>query len=104
MSKRVLDLPPISDAEEARIQAGIAADPDSPEITEEQFAQARPFAEIFPELAANLRRSRGRQKAPTKELVSIRLDRDVLEHYRTSGPGWQTRVNDLLRSAMGPDH
>lgn len=73
---------------------------DNPEWTAEDFKRARPFAEVFPEMAEALRRSRGPQKAPTKELVSIRLDRDVVEHFRASGAGWQTRVNDLLRAAM----
>ena len=35
-----------------------------------------------------------------KELVSLRLDRDVLAKLRESGPGWQTRVNGLLRQAL----
>ena len=48
---------------------------------------------------ANLERARGqrgRQKAPTKEQVTLRLDRDVVESYRAGGPGWQTRINDDL--------
>lgn len=43
-----LNLPPITDEEEARIQAGIALDPDAPEITDEQFARMRPAAEALP--------------------------------------------------------
>lgn len=94
-----LDLPPITDAEEVRIQAGIAADADNPELTDAQFARARPFADAFPELASNLRRSRGPQKTPTKQLVSLRLDQDVIERFKATGPGWQTRMNDVLRKA-----
>jgi len=94
-----LDLPPITDAEEARIQAGIAADADNPEVTDAQARQARPFAEAFPELAAALRRSRGPQKAPTKQLVSLRLDSETVEAFKATGPGWQTRMNDALRAA-----
>ena len=99
MSKLKLDRPSISDVEEAHIQTGIAADPDAPEATDEQLAQARPFAEAFPELAANLRRSRGAQKAPTKELVSIRLDPEVLAAFKATGAGWQTRMNEALIEA-----
>jgi uncharacterized protein (DUF4415 family) len=44
-------------------------------------------------------------KAPTvpnaKELVSLRIDRDVLDHFQESGPGWQERINDALRKAAG---
>ena len=47
--KRKLRVP--SDPEEARIQAGIAADPDNPEWTAEDFRRAKPFAEMFPTLA-----------------------------------------------------
>jgi hypothetical protein len=49
----------ISDAEEAEIQRIIASDPDAPEATEEQMAQARPFREVHPEIVAKLRRCRG---------------------------------------------
>ena len=73
---------------------------DNPEWTEEDFAKARPFSEVFPDLAESLRRSRGPQKAPTKQLVSLRLDRDVVAHFKATGPGWQTRINDVLRDAM----
>ena len=89
------DLPPISDEEEARIQAGIAADPDTPGWTEEEFRAAKPFAEVFPELAAAIRK---RGPARTKEAISIRIDSDVLEKLRASGEGWQSRVNAVLRA------
>ena len=36
-----------------------------------------------------------------KELVSIRLDRAVLEHFQEDGPGWQDRINAALRAAAG---
>ena len=37
----------------------------------------------------------------TKEQVSLRLDRDVLEHFQADGPGWQERINAALRKAAG---
>jgi uncharacterized protein (DUF4415 family) len=46
-----------------------------------------------------LRRARGQrgpQKTPTKQRISLRLDRDIVESYRAAGPGWQTRINDDL--------
>ena len=49
---------PLTHEEEAVIQAGIASDPDNPELTDAQLALARPFAEVFPELAASIRRAR----------------------------------------------
>ena len=43
-----------------------------------------------------IRPGRPRKTAP-KEAVSLRLDPDVLEHFRASGPGWQSRINAALR-------
>lgn len=44
-------------------------------------------------------------KRPTvpgaKEMVSLRIDREVLEHFQSAGPGWQDRINDALRQAAG---
>jgi uncharacterized protein (DUF4415 family) len=36
-----------------------------------------------------------------KVLVSLRIDRDVLEHFQQTGPGWQERINMALRKAAG---
>jgi len=36
-----------------------------------------------------------------KELVSLRIDRDVLDHFQEDGPGWQERINEALRRAAG---
>jgi uncharacterized protein (DUF4415 family) len=36
-----------------------------------------------------------------KELVSLRIDQDVLEYFQESGPGWQERINEALRRAAG---
>lgn len=36
-----------------------------------------------------------------KELVSLRIDQDVLEYFREEGPGWQDRINEALRKAAG---
>jgi uncharacterized protein (DUF4415 family) len=36
-----------------------------------------------------------------KELVSLRIDQDVLEYFQEGGPGWQDRINDALRKAAG---
>lgn len=52
-SKRLL-----TDAEEAEIQAMIAADPDDEELTEEMATQRMTFAEAYPEMAAAIKRKR----------------------------------------------
>ncbi len=36
-----------------------------------------------------------------KELVSLRIDQDVLEYFREGGPGWKERINEVLRKAAG---
>ena len=36
-----------------------------------------------------------------KEMVSLRIDRDVLDHFQEDGPGWQARINQALRKAAG---
>ena len=90
----------LSDIEEARIQRGIAADPDNPEWTKQDFQRAKPFAKAFPSLAKSGRR-RGLQKQPTKVAVSLRLTREVVEHFKAEGPGWQTRMDDALKKAAG---
>ena len=91
--------------EEVAINAGIAADPDTWELTEEEMALSRPAIEVVPHIVEAYRRgklgrrTRGRQKAPLKVPVSLRLDPDVVEHFRATGRGWQTRINDTLRRA-----
>ncbi|MGO4352123.1 BrnA antitoxin family protein [Rhizobium sp. RAF36] len=97
-SKRTV--PALTDEEEARIQRGIAEDPDNPEWTEEDFKNARPFAEVFPELAESIRRARGRPVVETpKRQISLRLDPDVIDAFKATGKGWQGRINDVLRKA-----
>jgi uncharacterized protein (DUF4415 family) len=91
----------VSAAEEARIQAMIASDPDAPEATDEQIAQAKPFAEAFPALAETIRKG-GRPRSDRPKLaVSIRLDQEVVERFKAAGPGWQSRVNEALRHVVG---
>ena len=45
------------------------------------------------------------KKPPTipgaREVVSLRIDTDVLAHFQEQGPGWQDRLNETLRKAVG---
>ena len=66
---------------------------DAPELTKEWFEAADFF-----QGGKLVRRGRPKSKTP-KRATSIRLDPDVLEHYRAAGPGWQSRINETLRKA-----
>jgi uncharacterized protein (DUF4415 family) len=82
-------------------KADLAEVMDNPQWTREEMRNARPFRELFPELAAKIRKARGPQKAPTKQLVSLRVDRDVIAKFKAEGEGWQSRMNAALRKAAG---
>jgi uncharacterized protein (DUF4415 family) len=92
--------PTRSERDRGYTQADIEDVSDTPEFTEQEMAKAKPFAEIFPELAASAKRTRGKQTAPTKQLISLRLDRTVIDAFKASGPGWQRRMNEALKSAV----
>jgi uncharacterized protein (DUF4415 family) len=74
--------------------ASKGVDPDdAPELTKEWFEQADLYH-------GDVLIKRGRPKAETtKTLVSLRLDPDVIKHFRETGPGWQGRINEALRKA-----
>ena len=61
-SKKFSARRPLTDDEEADIQRTITSDPDNPELTVEQIAGLRPFAEVLPALAESARRGPGRPK------------------------------------------
>jgi uncharacterized protein (DUF4415 family)/uncharacterized DUF497 family protein len=74
------------------------------ELLAEDIRAMRPMAEVLPaelvRVIENRKRGeRGPQKAPTKQQVTLRLDRDVIERFRATGRGWQSRVNEALRKA-----
>jgi uncharacterized protein (DUF4415 family) len=78
---RVVLLP--TNAEDAQINEGIAADPDAYEMSPKEFKKLR----------------RGRPLGSGKKVqVTLRLDADLLEKFKSTGSGWQTRVNDALKS------
>jgi uncharacterized protein (DUF4415 family) len=86
-------------------QAGSAEwiDPDdAPKLTAELLARAEVFQgdRFIRQTTAEAPR-RGRPKsAAAKQQISVRLDPDVLAALRAAGPGWQSRINDLLRHAL----
>jgi uncharacterized protein (DUF4415 family) len=74
-------------AEDAAITAAAMADPDAMPFTNSEWEQVKPLVR------------RGRPLGSgTKTQVTLRLDADVVEKFRASGAGWQTRMNDALKS------
>jgi len=90
----------IPDEEEAAINAGIAADPDNPEWTEELFAKATSVEDSsLPESFKRVARGGRPHKAITKQITTMRLTPDVIEFFKAGskdGKGWQTRLNRVL--------
>lgn len=74
-------------------------DEDNPEWTEEDFARAKRGSDIPAYIRAAFPKTRGRPAGSNKQLVSLRIDRDTLERFRATGPGWQSRINEALRKA-----
>lgn len=97
---------PISDAEDAMINRAAATDPDVRPLTDGELSEFRPAAEILPQLlgkrrAESLMSRRGRPALPADERkvsVSMRYDRDLIEAFKATGHGWQTRMNEVLRA------
>jgi uncharacterized protein (DUF4415 family) len=77
-------------------------DEENPEWTEEDFARARPFREVFPEQFASWQKKRlGRPPAENRKVhISFRLAGDVVDAIRKSGRGYNSRVERVLRAAL----
>lgn len=76
-------------------------DDDAPELTPERAAKLRPARDVLPDAVLSaFKRGPGRPKVENpKAQVTLRIDRDILEHFKSGGPGWQTRINDALARA-----
>jgi uncharacterized protein (DUF4415 family) len=72
-------------------------DDENPELDEAWFKRAKPVHEVLQPTLLKKLGIRGPQKAPTKERITIRLSHDVVERFRSTGDGWQTRVDAALQ-------
>ena len=68
--------------EEAQINAGLASDPDTYALSDEEFALLRPVGHPVDDT--------------TKERISIRLSRNISAYFQSTGQDWQTRINEVL--------
>lgn len=93
-SGRTLILP--TQEEELEINAGIAADPDTSEWSEEDFKRAIPFSALPKSMQAILT-GNGELTAPKQVSTTINFDTEVLDAFKATGKGWQTRINDALK-------
>lgn len=84
--------------EEVAINVGIARDPDTFELDDEWFANARQWMADNPEIVQQIRNRKFNW--PAKEWAYIPIDFDILDHFRKDGPGWHERLNDTLRQAV----
>lgn len=79
---------------------------ENPEWSKSQFARARPASEVLPGLvgaaaAERLLRRPGRPKSDSaRKAISLRLPRETLARWKATGPGWQTRMADVLTRAI----
>lgn len=79
----------------------IETDKENPEWTKDDFARAKaPHDVLAPDVLSMFKRTRGPQRTPRKVPISIRLSPDVVEHFKASGPGWQSRIDDTLKKAI----
>lgn len=102
-SGRLVALP--NDEENTQINQQILDDPDAFEADDDFFKQARPASEVLhelfsPEIAAEMLQPKkiGRPHAENPKIFTgIRLDADVLNSFKSTGKGWQTRLNNALK-------
>jgi len=67
---------------------------DSPPLSDSFLATMKPVRQTKPDMPP---RVRGPQKSPRKTPVALRLDTAIIEAFRATGHGWQSKVNAILR-------
>lgn len=76
-------------------------DDDVPELTDADFARARPFKEVFPEEFRAWKKPGGRPPVERPKVhIGFRLAADVVEGIRATGKGYNARVEKVLRAAL----
>ena len=87
--------------EETAINVGIARDPDTKELTSEDFARMRPALEVVPDLVEQSLRRKCKENPSGKSYTTIHVDNDLLQHFLDeAGQNWHVKLNDTLRKAV----
>lgn len=73
---------------------------DVPELPEEFFTKGQ----LYKNGNKVERRTRGKQKNPTKKQLTIRLNNEVINYFKDQGSGWQTHINDILQKYVDSHH
>ena len=79
---------------------------ENPQWTASMIANARPAREVLPKIfgartAAAMLKPRGRPKSSDSKIaISLRLPPDTLARWKATGPGWQTRMADILQESV----
>ena len=74
---------------------------DVPEATDAEFAAARPFSEVHPDLYASWKRGRGRPKVEQPKVqLALRMAADVVAAVKATGKGYNIRLEKLIREAL----
>ncbi len=76
---------------------------DSPPLTYKQLNSMKPIESVMPSAfikAVQEGRVGRPPKADKKQVISLRLEPDVIEAYKATGKGWQSRISDILRQHM----
>lgn len=75
-------------AEDRKVRAAAKSDPDAQPLTEKQLKSMVPLKVL---------RGRPRSESP-KLLVSVRYSREVVDYFKSTGAGWQSRMDSVLRA------
>lgn len=85
IKKRTIVMPTV--AEDKKITGAARGDKDAQPLTGKQLKSMVPMRSL-----------RGRPKAAvTKQLVSMRYSPEVVKYFRSTGPGWQSRIDKILK-------
>lgn len=71
-------------------------DVDSPPMTKAALARMIPLRDVFPDLAAHSAIRRAKKGEEHKIPINLRLSPEVVHHFRATGKGWQTRLDNML--------